>query len=64
MLTKRICIYPKDVEVLTGKSAAYCRRIIRDIKKEYKKEKYQLVSISEFCEFMKLDVDEVKASLN
>jgi len=56
---KRICIYPKDIQVITGKSERYGRTIISNIKKQLNKEKHQLVTIDEFCEFMDLDIGKV-----
>lgn len=52
---KRICIYPKDVQVITGKSERYGRDIIKKIKEDLNKEKHQLVTIDEFCEFMGIE---------
>lgn len=60
----RICIYPKDIMVLTGKGESTCRRIIRTIKEKLHKEKYQLVSIKEFCDYMKLEYVDVFNMIN
>lgn len=57
---KRIIIYPKDIMVLTGRSERYSREILRKIKTHHKKEKYQLVSVQEFCDFMGIKSDEVE----
>ena len=46
---KRICIYPKDVQVVTGKSERYGRTIIKMIKERLNKEAHQLVTVDEFC---------------
>lgn len=61
---KRICIYPSDVEILTGKSDSYARRLIREIKKKNGKSKKQLLTIREFCKYMHLDVNEVFDEIN
>ena len=45
-------IYPKDVQLITGRGEAYARRVISSIKKSLGKEKHQLVTYHEFCEFM------------
>lgn len=52
---KRICIYPKDVMQITGKSERQSRQIIANIKKKYNKEKHQIVTFREFYEFMGID---------
>jgi len=57
---KRICIYPKDVQIVTGKSERYGRNIIKMIKESLSKEKHQLVTIDEFCVFMGLEVSKVE----
>lgn len=56
MMMKRIVIYPKDVQVITGKSERYGRDIIKKIKDKHNKPKHQLVTVDEFCSFMGLDL--------
>lgn len=56
----RICIYPKDVQVVTGKSERYGRSIIKSIKENLNKEAHQLVTIEEFCTFMGFETSEVQ----
>lgn len=57
---KRICIYPKDVQVITGKSERYGRYIIKKIKEDLNKQKHQLITIDEFCEFMGLESEKIE----
>jgi len=57
--TKRICIYPKDIMRITGKSEKFSRSLILKIKKSLQKNKDQMVSVTEFCEFTGLKPDEV-----
>lgn len=54
---KRVCMYPKDVQWITGKSERQSRDIVLKIKRYYKKEKHQPISIEEFCKYMALDVN-------
>ena len=56
----RICIYPKDVQVVTGKSERYGRTIIKAIKERLNKEAHQLVTIDEFCDFMGFEISKVQ----
>ena len=56
----RICIYPKDVQVVTGKSERYGRTIINKIKERLNKEAHQLVTIDEFCDFMGFETSKVQ----
>ena len=60
---KRICIYPKDIQVLTGKSERYARKVVAQIRQHYDKSKYQLLTIKEFCDYMGLLEEEVKKAL-
>jgi hypothetical protein len=56
---ERLCIYPKDIQIVTGKSERYGRSIIQQIKKKYLKESHQLVTIEEFCNYIGLSEDKV-----
>jgi flagellin-specific chaperone FliS len=49
---KRICIYPKDIQQITGKSERQCRNIINKIKVDLNKEKHQAVTFEEFYQYM------------
>ena len=59
----RLCIYPKDIVVVTGRSERYGRNLIRKIKEHFKKEQHQVVSIQEFCEYMGLQYEVVARQL-
>ena len=61
---KRICIYPKDIQKVTGKSERYGRDVITKIKTLKNKDKHQLVTIEEFCEFLGLECESVRSLLN
>ncbi|WP_286754944.1 hypothetical protein [Roseivirga sp. UBA838] len=49
--TKRACIYPKDVQRITGKSERYGRKLLNKIREAFSKEPHQFISVDEFCEF-------------
>ncbi len=59
---KRIFVYPKDVQMLTGKSERHCREIIKQIRLRNKKEKHQLITVSELCEYLGVHPDSVRLS--
>ncbi|WP_418511958.1 hypothetical protein [Corallibacter sp.] len=61
---KRICIYPSDVEAITGKSKKTAQTLVRTIKDVYQKEKHQVVTIREFCEYMGLEYEDVFNEIN
>lgn len=61
---ERICIYPKDVQLVTGKSERWGRDVIKKIKTKFSKQEHQLVSIDEFCLYTGLSAQSVKEVLN
>ncbi len=59
----RVCIYPKDVQVVTGRSERWGREVIVKIKKHLSKPKHQLVTIDEFCTYLGLEKETVLTKL-
>lgn len=57
---QRLCIYPKDVQRITGRSERYSRNLIRRIMQELNKKEHQFVSVQEFCQFTGLEYEKVK----
>jgi hypothetical protein len=57
---KRLIIYPKDIQLITGKSERQSRNSIMLIKKKLNKDKHQLVTVEEFCNYMGLDVEVIQ----
>ncbi len=57
--TTRVCVYPKDVQRITGKSERYGRMLLLKIKEKYTKEDHQFVSIEEFCKYTGLTKEQV-----
>ena len=51
MKTKRACIYPKDVQRITGKSNRYGRKLLQDIRAYFDKSSNQFVTFKEFSEY-------------
>ena len=60
---ERVCIYPKDVQIVTGKSERWGRDVIKKIKTHLEKQPHQLVSIDEFCLYTGLSASIVKEKL-
>lgn len=60
---ERICIYPKDIRAVTGKSERWGRNLIKKIREQLKKREDQLVTVEEFCRHTGLNVEEVKRLL-
>ena len=59
----RLCIYPKDVQIVTGKSERYGRRLLQKMKKSFSKESHQYITVEEFCTFTGLKTEEVNRIL-
>ncbi|TKC01537.1 hypothetical protein [Pedobacter cryotolerans] len=59
---KRVCIYPKDVSLLTGKSLRHAQKILQDLKVALKKSKNQFITIEEFAIYSGIDKATVEKS--
>ncbi len=61
---QRICIVPKDIARLTGKSERSSRLIYAKIMKHYSKEKHQVVTVDEMCAYLDIkDVESIKKQI-
>ena len=60
---RRICIYPKDIQILTGKSERSARKIIAKLRLIHSKVKHQVITIKEFCNYIGMEEEEVKKIL-
>ena len=57
---KRVCIYPKDIQRITGKSYRQSVRILQKIRKDLNKRPNELVSIDEFCKYTSLKYEQIE----
>ena len=62
-IPNRIVIYAKDVMNITGRKERAARKLLAQIRKKYKKQKGEFISIDEFCEYTGLDETRVKLFL-
>ncbi|SDY30497.1 hypothetical protein [Hymenobacter psychrophilus] len=60
----RICLYPKDVAALTGRSYDAAKRLLRQVRQTAGKPAGALITVQDFCRFTGLDASEVSAALN
>lgn len=60
----RIALFTQDIVLLTGKSESYARKEIQKLKKFFKKEQHQKVTIKEYCTYYGFDYQEVVAALS
>ncbi|MEH6659276.1 hypothetical protein [Leeuwenhoekiella marinoflava] len=65
MKTKRLCVFPKDVQCITGKRERYGRRwrLLADIRVFLRKEPHQFITVYEFAAYCGLDVEDLFAYL-
>ena len=60
MKKKRLVILPQDICIITGKSIRASQRLLKDIHFALGKLPHQPVSITEFADYMGLEVEEVE----
>lgn len=63
LIPKRIVIYARDIENITGRRERTSRLLMQRIRKAYGKKPGQFISISEFCSFVGLKEEEVRQFL-
>ncbi len=64
MRQQRICIYPKDVEVLTGKGARYCRTLLNTLRESLGKAPNQPITCCELGAYLHLDPEVIYRTIN
>jgi hypothetical protein len=57
--SKRLCIYPKDIQRITGKSYRQSIRLMQKIRNDLNKLENEFVSIDEFCNYTSLKFEQV-----
>lgn len=63
MKVKRSCIYPKDIQRITGKSERYSQKLFHKIKSHFNKTHEQFLSVAEFCTYTGLDKETIETYL-
>ena len=56
---QRVCIYPKDLQRLTGKSYRQSTRLMQKVKNDLNKLENEFLTIDEFCLYAGLKSDQV-----
>lgn len=56
---QRICIYPKDIQRITGKSYRQSTRLMQKIRTDLKKLENEFLTIEEFCSYAGLKNEQV-----
>ncbi len=60
---QRVVLYCKDVMAVTGLCEKSSRKLLRQIREKFFKEKHQFVSVAEFSRFTGIPIDELERSL-
>ncbi|MDD7913342.1 hypothetical protein [Polaribacter ponticola] len=63
MITKRACIYPKDIQRITGRSERYCRKLINKIKEYLDKEPHQFLTVKDFANYSGIEEETINKYL-
>lgn len=63
-MKKRICIYPNDVQLLTGKSYRFSRELLSNLRQALGKEKHQFITFREFANYTGIKLDEIKEQIH
>ena len=53
----RACIYPKDIQCITGRTERYGRKLLNEIKLHFGKEQHQFITSEEFAEYSGINID-------
>lgn len=57
MNRNRLCIYPKDICLITGKGQKYAQKLLRDIRFLHQKQAHQFVTVQEFADYTGIQLD-------
>ena len=60
----RACIYPKDIQCITGRSERYGRKLLNQIKEYFGKKPHQFITAKEFSEYSGIELETVNDYLN
>ncbi len=55
----RICIYTKDVQLITGKSERQSREIIKQLRQYYNKQKHHAITVQDLCQYLGLNPNDI-----
>lgn len=56
-ILRRVVVFPRDVENITGKKGRTARRYIEKMRKAYGKKKHQFITVKEFSSFTGIEED-------
>ncbi len=59
----RSCIFPKDIQCITGRSERSGRRLLNEIRTHFGKDSHQFVTSEEFSEYSGININVVNEYL-
>ena len=62
-IPKRIVVYPKDVENITGRRERAARKVLQKVRETFGKPRDGFVTVREFCLYTGIDEDLVREFL-
>jgi hypothetical protein len=62
-IPQRIVIYPRDIANITGCAGRTAQRLLQNIRQVFEKQKFQFVTVQEFCLFAGIDEETVRKSM-
>lgn len=60
---KREFVFPKDIQIITGKGARYSRTTYGKVREYFNKEEHQLVTIDELAKYLGIDQNTLRVLL-
>jgi hypothetical protein len=63
LILKRIVIYAKDIENITGRKEKAARQLMKKMRNHFGKKPGSMITVREFCKYTGLSVEEVTAFL-
>ncbi len=61
--TDRVCVYPKDIQRITGKSEKSGQRMLKKIRVQLGKEDHQFVTADEFASYSGISLEIIQEYL-
>lgn len=62
-IPNRLCIYPKDIARITGKSERYARKLIHQLREELSKLPHQPITINDFATYSGIPPEDIERYL-
>jgi len=60
MAQKRCIVYPKDVQMITGRSERYGQLLLQKIRTFHNKKPHQYVTVEEFSDFSGIPPEDIR----